>query len=246
MSIRQWVKAKADGPSNRLHTCVVFGGWDPSYGKIKYDSSGAAKFAEQCGALGLTVKDERGAAAMDGIVIERALTFVQEHFSPKGKLIVYGYSAGGIDALEFVRAMHIRASSYTDGKLAPTKRPLAGTMHGGTLRDEHPDDALVDLLITIDPYQPYPKEEWYSVPRNVVRFVNIYQRWEQRLTGSAGRPLRRAERNARSERDLNEDRTDRKEYRELGPGDPGGGAHGFIDEDTLQFAFEQVEALVGG
>lgn len=209
------------GLSNRTHTCVVFGGWGgPRSGgreDIPYNVSGAARFAERVKALGLTVKDWQG--ALDSAeMMESALTFVREKSNPKGKLIVYGYSAGGANALDLARELERR------------KQPSP--------------NLVIDLLITIDAYRSGITHTDRRVPNNVARSINIFQKYAQFGTGSYGGPSWRE--STSGYHDCNQDRSDRKPYKELGRGAPGGGAHGFIDEDTDEVVFEKVEALISG
>jgi hypothetical protein len=237
MSVRKFMSLNGRGLSSRIHTCVVFGGWGGAWSggvdPIPYDSSGAAIFAEKVRALGLTVRDWQG-ALVGRQLIEQAFTFVRENFNPRGKLIVYGYSAGGMNALEFAREFERRARVFDGGELVPTQSNE--TLDSG-------EDVVIDLLITIDAYRPGVRPQHRRVPRNVQRSINIYQQYAQMGTQSAGGPSHRLAQQDELH-DCNQDRTDRTTYKEKGSGLPGGGAHGYIDEDTEQVVFEKVEALV--
>jgi hypothetical protein len=219
--------------SNRIHTCIIFGGYgglDAGEENIPYSSSGAAVFAEKARALGMNVKDWAG-SLQDNEVINPAIAFVRETFNPKGKLVVYGYSAGGINALRFTKELERRLHSFSKGVFLTENGPLGPS-----------DDVIVDLLITIDAYSPSASSADHRVGRNVRQFINIFQRHSQRVTGSRGARLSREV--ADGEQDCNQDRTGWAEYKESGRGLPGGGAHSRIDEDTHRPVFEKVEALI--
>jgi hypothetical protein len=234
MSTRQFMNLVGSNGSSRIHTCLVFGGY--SFEKtgeqdIPYDISGAAKFAEQVRALGLTVRDWRGTLDVEDI-IEPAIRFISESFEPRGKLIIYGYSAGGMNALHLAHEVNRRLHTFV------AKRQF----RAGNGSADGPNDVIIDLLITIDAYHPDRDEQVSNVGRNVLKFINIYQTYPQSVTGSRGWRLTRDR--DEGQRDCNQDRSARRAYRDAGAGAPGGGAHAIIDEDTHQEVFERVEALI--
>jgi hypothetical protein len=223
------------GGSNRIHTCVVFGGYagplEAGAENIR-QTSGAAIFAEKVRALGLTVRDWEGSLD-DADVIGPAADFVRETFNPVGKLIVYGYSAGGMNALRFSRELNRRLHSFT----------ARGFLDKGANEDSS-NDVILDLLITIDAYNPDARPTDYRVEGNVRQFINIYQRHAQHVTGSMGARVSRD--GEGGDRDCNQDRTEWDRYKKAGRGTARSGAHAIIDDYTHQTVFEKVEALLSG
>lgn len=124
--------------------------------------------------LGLT-----GSVYRPGETIHPALAFIGRHFDPRGKLIVYGFSAGGLNAMEVCRQLpsfysyrqqRLVSASVDAGPPTMTQRAPTGPRN---------PEAIVDCLFTIDAAAGVVLQSGRRVNRQVpsdVRLnVNYYQ-----------------------------------------------------------------------
>lgn len=116
--------------------------------------------------------------------VEQGIKFIRTNFHPASKLIVYGYSAGGTDALELCRQI-----SSTLGYYRFSTRTFATVFQmEGRMNTEVFGKVLVDLLITVDGASgPASGALNRGVASCVVRNVNFYQGSRSRI-GSRGGP----------------------------------------------------------
>lgn len=146
-----------------VHTLVIFGGWGGITGgqplTPSLDSSISSEkllaealqlepfvgklFAEGWSADLLTspsdiCSDPVQIVHATGVSLTNAWAFAKSHFHPFGKLIVYGYSAGGLCALDFCRGLDLCHKYYTPSREFTSDE------------DSVNGRVIVDLLITID------------------------------------------------------------------------------------------------
>lgn len=153
--------------------------------------------------------------------VEQGITFLRTYFHPASKLIVYGYSAGGTDALELCRQI-----SSTLGYYRFNTRTFATVFEmEDHMNTEVFGKVLVDLLITVDGASgPASGALSRDVASCVVRNLNFYQ-----PTRSRGGP-----------NIANVPSGTQVENTEVP-----GAAHGGIDEETNPRALQAIRGVLG-
>jgi hypothetical protein len=187
---------KLPGPITDL--VILFGGWGNLHaGDALTDKihSSTTRLAADVRRLPARPHHRRLVLALQGSMtnlgtsgVGQGLEFIRQHFHPWGKIIVYGFSVGGTDALSLCRAIQsdIPYYNFTRRKLVNSfamedhlSRHLMGTVR-------------VDLLITIDAatgpvtglLTPLGRRR---VPACVRRNINYYQTKASTI-GSHGGP----------------------------------------------------------
>ena len=100
--------------------------------------------------------------------VNQGVAFLRRHFHPNGKVVIYGYSAGGTDALSLCRRINseMRFYGFTSRRLVSVKQSGAEVF----------GDVRVDLLITVDAASgPGSGGIDRSVPACVEHNLNFYQ-----------------------------------------------------------------------
>jgi hypothetical protein len=128
--------------------------------------------------------------------VEQGLAFIRRGFHPAARIIIYGYSAGGMNAMDLARLIQTQSTYYglSSGRLYPWVVELP------RLRDQTSGEALgavrVDLLVTVDAASgPTSGSVNRSVPQCVRRNLNFYQTTSSRV-GSHGGPNQAVDSNA--------------------------------------------------
>ena len=108
--------------------------------------------------------------------IRQGLAFIQRNFHPSARIIIYGYSAGGMNAMDLARLIQVHSTYYgfSSGRFYPWIVELP------RLRQQMSAETLgavrVDLLITVDAASgPATALVSRSVPQCVRRNLNFYQ-----------------------------------------------------------------------
>ena len=235
MSTKPHITLSENEIKSQTHTCVVFGGFDPNIGETGgvQNKTGTYKLLTNLQTLNLKIIDFHGSLS-DKNVMVRAFDYIRCNFTKKGKLIIYGYSAGGINAIDLCNYIRNNYMYYDDGV-------FGGNLSGVGGDEKH--EVFVDLLITIDAYDPSFKYK-KRIPKNVVCNINIYQTYAQGATGSRGYENWAVD--PKLTKICNQDRSNRKKYKEAGSGSMGSGAHSIIDEDTNDLIFSKIASLING
>ena len=164
----------------------------------------------------------------DSLGINRAFNFIRSNFDPLGRLIIYGYSAGGFDAL--------RLSSHI--WLARRYYELSSESFRRSRRDGHTVGFVrIDLLITVDAaVGPISSIAFRRVQPCVRKNLNFYQRFSSGVVRSHGEPNRAVDKRATliDNRDLS------SRYRNTPDS-----AHGLIDNDTLDDVIQAIRGTFG-
>lgn len=116
---------------------------------------------------------DQGGNSLHHAAITRAMQFLLERFDPRGKLVLYGFSAGAFNALRFSERIerhrpHYNFQTRTLGNCGYTPGPTQESMA----------EVRVDLLLTVDPcLERLPGHESFSTqaPSLVIQHVNWYQ-----------------------------------------------------------------------
>lgn len=175
---------------------VIFGGWGPGWdpqtgGKPLPDSgSGTSDLVQQLKALSPAPFHRTLMLPMEGSLpsklgVTKALHFITMNFDPRGDLIIYGYSAGGTDALSLCRQIGANLSAYglSSGQLQNATTAAALKKRG--IEDCVP--VRVDLLITVDAAAgPGSARVDRTVPVCVRRNLNYFQTTESRIFSRGG------------------------------------------------------------
>jgi hypothetical protein len=116
--------------------------------------------------------------------VDQGVTFIRDNFHPYGQLIIYGYSAGGTDALALCRAINRDLAFFGFG----SKRLVNVFAMEDSMSREVFGAVRVDLLITVDGAAGEASNSLdRSVPACVRRNLNFYQRRPSPI-GSHGEP----------------------------------------------------------
>jgi hypothetical protein len=175
------------GPINDI--IIIFGGW----GNVAGGDPLAAGPGSSTSRLLLDVMAlppnlrTRKVLALEGSIrsggVDQALSFIRANFHPSGSLIIYGYSAGGTDALALTRQIESTMSwySYSSGRLLD--------VFG--MEDRMSSDAMgavrVDLLITVDAATgPLTVGLDRTVPPCVRVNLNFFQTTPSRIMSHGG------------------------------------------------------------
>jgi hypothetical protein len=109
--------------------------------------------------------------SISAATLQDAMAFIESTFDPRGKLIIYGNSAGGDCALNLCRAITKCKHSYY-WREDPTQSNYLGTWSNADVQG----DVRVDLLITVDAAAgPTSDLLDRSVPRCVNMNMNNFQ-----------------------------------------------------------------------
>jgi hypothetical protein len=116
---------------------------------------------------------DQGGNSLHHGAITRAMQFLLERFDPRGKLVLYGFSAGAFNALRFSERIerhrpHYNFQTKTLGNFGFKPESTTGSIA----------EVRVDLLLTVDPcLERLPGHESFSTraPSLVMRHVNWYQ-----------------------------------------------------------------------
>lgn len=218
---------------------VVFGGWGVSdagqpldYNK---DASGAAQvaksvsqFASQDGYKNVVFAYQ---GAQQGGASDQVLATIMSSFHPLGKLIVYGYSAGGLSALQLSHRLGLVFPYYDTGTKGLSKYfPAASKAKSGIVYGY----VRVDLLVTVDvAWGPQSgimsRRVWPSVRRN----INFYQKHGSPIWSHGG-PTDAVESNVTNI-------SAQYDWTSKYDADPSS-AHRKIDEDSLHEVLKEMQA----
>ena len=160
--------------------------------------------------------------------VAKALSFIKHNFHPQGMLIIYGYSAGGTDAMALCRQVGVQMKAYgmTSGQTATSAQADALTKR----KIDEIVDVRVDLLITVDAAAgPASARVNRIIPKCVRRNLNFYQTTESRIFSRGGRNY--AEDSTLTQVD-NVDLTSSAE-------------HSTIDDESNNQALAAIEACLG-
>lgn len=104
--------------------------------------------------------------------VERGLAFFRQHFHPQARIIIYGYSAGGTDALGLSRRINQEVAYYS----LTSRRLMNVFQMEDRMSRELFGRVRIDLLVTVDvssgPSSPVIDR---TVPSCVRRNLNFYQ-----------------------------------------------------------------------
>lgn len=138
---------------------IVYGGWQASWDPLTSgsplpdDGSGTAVLIQQLQGITPAPFHKILILAMSGSLpsklgVLKGLNFIIMNFHPQGSLIIYGYSAGGTDALTLCREIDKQISAFglSSGQLE-NKATATALKNQGV---EDFADVRVDLLITVD------------------------------------------------------------------------------------------------
>jgi hypothetical protein len=159
--------------------------------------------------------------------VQQGLKFISANFHPRGNIIVYGYSAGGTDALTLCRELEKQMGFFglSSGTLCDkaTADSQAKIQNFGKVR--------VDLLVTVDiAAGPGSARIDRVVPACVISNRNYYQTKESSIF-SRGGPTSAADPKT-TRIDVNQDLT-------------GFAEHATIDEYTNDWAFQAIQQQLG-
>lgn len=180
-------------PGRQRHTLVFFGGaesglTEAGHGLTVFNSHGGQRTCAKAYEDLATLVRARGGDArgidpeldngQENAAIRRALAFIKNRelgFDPRGKLVIYGYSAGGYNAVNLCKRMMEEFRSYV---FLPASGHHDGALSGRRLVAQ----VRVDLLVTVDPcIQDYEIERGLHRiplrrPNPIVKYhANYYQ-----------------------------------------------------------------------
>ena len=230
VSINQFKNLPGNKLTNERHTAIVFGGFKPSVGTVGRvtQSTGPDQLLQKLDTLPLRLRDFHGSMS-DENVYERSFEYIRRNFSEKGKLIIYGYSMGGTNAINLCNFIRNNHMYFQNGKFGGYRSGVGG---------EYNFEVAIDLLITIDAYDGKRAKAGRGIPQNVFRNINIYQTYSQEVTGSRG------DRNWKRHQNTiicNQDRTSWAKYKK-----EGSNSHAIIDEDTNDLVFQKINHVIKG
>lgn len=123
--------------------------------------------------------------------ITRAMQFLLARFDPRGKLVLYGFSAGAFNALRFSERIQRHRPHYNF-----QNRTLGNYRYTPGPTQESLAEVTVDLLLTVDPcLERLPGHENFptQAPPLVKRHVNWYQTRDDTkgrfMTGAINHPV---------------------------------------------------------
>jgi hypothetical protein len=178
------------GPVNDL--IVVYGGWGNVHGGRELrpgTASGTARLLQSIQDLPRTPLHGRLLLGIEGNLadtsaVNKGVTFFRDHFHPNAKLIVYGYSAGGTDAMALCRTVQQELGYYGFS----SHRLLNVFAMEDRMSREVFGWVRVDLLITVDGAAGLASSFLdRTVPACVRHNLNFYQTTASRI-GSHGGP----------------------------------------------------------
>lgn len=186
MSIDPRIVVTGPAVDSRRHVIILFGGWgsqkagQPLAGDV---TTGVSLLRDQVSRLATEVRGKLCITAIEGSLSDTyglltATQFIEKNFDPAGSLIVYGYSAGGLEAMRLTHHLWATMGCYD----VRTNKFFSSFEHRPSAVD-----VRVDLLVTVDAASG-PTSGWVS--RRVFPIVrhnlNIYQLHSPGLVGSHG------------------------------------------------------------
>jgi hypothetical protein len=110
--------------------------------------------------------------------VQQTEAFIRSHFHPLGRLIIYGYSAGGLDALDLVRRISMWTYDFSTQRLLSCCSILPDV---GIVR--------VDLLVTVDVADgPISGILDRYISPSARRNINFYQTYPASRPGAVEQP----------------------------------------------------------
>lgn len=176
------------------HLLIFFGGWqDPGGGRLqmlpgheitqidrKYNTERSSYRAFRLirGRFGSPstsyAMDPALNASLDNEALRTGMKVLRNGFDPRGRLVVYGFSAGGFNALRFAELISQRTGWYDFHTRSLTDQP--GQL---STAPERFSRVKVDLLVTIDPcitkIDPDNQQRCGAVKPPAARQINYYQ-----------------------------------------------------------------------
>lgn len=169
---------------------IIFGGWgntDNGEPLTANSTDGAGQVLSGVNALVDPPTHPKQVLAIQGTLsgmggVQQGLNFIRRNFHPRGRLIIYGYSAGGTDALALCRAIWREIPMFDcSSRSFATRRASLWTPN---VWDREPSDSdranlgsvMVDLLVSVDGAAgPFSGMLDRSVPGIVRWNVNYFQ-----------------------------------------------------------------------
>lgn len=232
---------------------VIFGGWGSDAAGLPLgpgQPTGTSKLLKKVQALGNLPFGTLHVAAFEGSLvggIDSAAVFIRSLFHPLGRLIIYGYSAGGLDAMSLARVISTWTYNFTTrrlvscGILSPSQcfsPPSSTPPDVGVVR--------VDLLLTVDAADgPMSGIVFRDIARSVRRNINLYQTYPASRPRSGGATASGVLSHGGPNFAVSPTATVIENYDLTGwyTADPGQG-HGRIDNDTNEAAFEAIRGTL--
>lgn len=124
-----------------------------------------------------------GAWCRPSSAVQPALQFLQRNFDPRGRIVIYGYSAGAFNTFDLCRAM-LQQCPFWD----TTTRQF---VQGGT--PERCRQVKIDLLVVVDAAadnNPFSGLWSRAIPGNVRRCLNYFQTHSERNNGAPASAIR--------------------------------------------------------
>jgi len=223
---------------------VAFGGWgsmEAGEQLPEHERTATAELAARIRGLPTDALHRLRVAAFqgslrdpEGVGVVRGFDFIRANFHPLGRLILYGYSAGGFDAMRLAshiwlaRRFYEATTNVFVRDLPPPTARAPGLVFGYT---------RVDLLVTVDaavgPISGMTQRRiWPCVRRN----VNYYQTHPASSVGSHGGPNTPMDQRATA--------VDNRNWTARYNNQPDQ-AHGAIDNDTMDAVVTLIRGLIG-
>lgn len=216
------------GPTQDL--VIIYGGWSGHDGPEELapgTHSGSAQLVQAIQGMSQPPGHQLRILSLQGELVgssseSRALSFIRQNFHPSSKIIIHGYSAGGVNALHLSQLIQVGLRYYniTSGTFG-LSRPM---LSQGVAQ------VRIDLLVTVD-IATGPTSALLSrqVPSCVRRNLNFFQTTPSRMR-SRGGPNTAAD--SRSTVIENADLT-------------GQATHDTIDEHVSQRTLEAIQGVLG-
>lgn len=169
------------------HIVVVFGGWGGAHGGEPLDASGGESSdtaalvrriqqIRPVGGGGVSVHAYHGAMTQSTRADRELLPIIASQFHPLGKLILYGYSAGGFMAMRLAYRLGVAFPYYSVRARRFARYPTRRSDAQASVGQNVWGFARVDLMVTVDaavgPASGVTNRRvWPSVRKN----LNIYQ-----------------------------------------------------------------------
>jgi hypothetical protein len=227
---------------------IIFGGWGSGAAgeqlrPVPGRPTGTSELLESVRALGDPPLGKLDITAFEGALmnakgVQQAEAFIRSLFHPLGRLVIYGYSAGGLDAISLAWRIW-QGPSYYD---FATRRLVTG------YRAASPDLGIVrvDLLVTVDAASgPTSSVVFRNIPPGVRKNINYYQ------TNPAGRPTgggtasgARSHGGPANAVDSTATIVENHDLTARYAANPGQ-AHGLIDNDTNEDVLQAIRGTLG-
>ena len=182
-------RASSSSASPVVDLVVIFGGWGNIDGGDPMPAgaaTGASRLAGDVAALPKNLFRDRKQLVLEGAIlnsgVNAALGFIRANFHPAGRLIIYGYSAGGTDALATCREIQSQMGFFSFA----TRQFFSVFGMEDRMSRESMGRVRVDLVVTVDAASgPLTGGLDRMVPVCVRSNVNFFQRTASRI-GSRG------------------------------------------------------------